>query len=272
MVGKQKSISHNATNILSKVYMGLIFLFLYLPILVLIVLSFNDSKTRVEWGGFTLKWYVECFTSETIMSAFATTIQITLISAVVATIIGTMAAMGISKMRRNSRTFYLGATNIPLLNADIVTGISMMLLFVKFIDLGFVTVLIAHITFSIPYVILNVLPKLKAANQSTYEAALDLGATPLYAFYKVTWPEIRSGVFSGFLMAVTMSLDDFSITYFTKGAGVNTLSTMLYTELRKGIKPELYALSTILFFTVLILLLAVNYHPTKKTTTKVERV
>lgn len=261
----------SATNILSKAYMALIFLFLYLPIFVLIILSFNDSKTRVEWGGFTLKWYIECFQSETIMSAFATTLQITLISAVVSTIIGTMAAMGISKMRRNSRTFYLGTTNIPLLNADIVTGISMMLLFVKFMDLGFVTVLIAHITFSIPYVILNVLPKLKAANHSTYEAALDLGATPLYAFYKVTWPEIRSGVFSGFLMAVTMSLDDFSITYFTKGAGVNTLSTMLYTELRKGIKPELYALSTILFFTVLILLLAVNYHPTKKTSAKVER-
>lgn len=266
MVGKK------ITNVISKAYMGLIFLFLYLPIFVLIILSFNKSKTRVQWGGFTLDWYVECFQSETIMSAFITTLQITLISAVVSTIIGTMAAIGISKMRRNSRTFYLGATNIPLLNADIVTGISMMLLFVKFIDLGFVTVLIAHITFSIPYVILNVLPKLKAANHSTYEAALDLGATPLYAFYKVTWPEIRSGVFSGFLMAVTMSLDDFSITYFTKGAGVNTLSTMLYTELRKGIKPELYALSTILFFTVLILLLAVNYHPHKKTSKQIERV
>ena len=145
-----------------------------------------------------------------------------------------------------------------------VTGISMMLLFVKFIDLGFVTVLIAHITFSIPYVILNVLPKLKQANKSTYEAALDLGATPLYAFYKVTWPEIRPGVFSGFMMAVTMSLDDFSITYFTKGAGVNTLSTMLYTELRKGIKPELYALSTILFFAVLIILLIGNVRPGMK--------
>jgi spermidine/putrescine transport system permease protein len=139
----------------------------------------------------------------------------------------------------------------------------MMLLFVKFMDLGFVTVLIAHITFNIPYVILNVLPKLKQANRYTYEAALDLGASPLYAFYKVTWPEIRSGVFSGFLMAVTMSLDDFSITYFTKGAGVNTLSTMLYTELKKGVKPELYALSTILFFTVLLLLVAANIHPEK---------
>ena len=139
-----------------------------------------------------------------------------------------------------------------------------MLLFVKFIDLGFVTVLLAHITFSIPYVILNVLPKMKQTNLSTYEAALDLGATPLYAFYKVTWPEIRPGVFSGFMMAVTMSLDDFSITYFTKGAGVNTLSTMLYTELRKGIKPELYALSTILFFAVLLILLTGNVYPGKK--------
>ena len=257
---------------LSSLYMALIFLFLYLPIVVLVVLSFNDSRTRVEWGGFTLKWYVQCFQSETIMTAFATTLQITLISAVVSTLIGTLAAIGISAMKAKSRTFYLGATNIPLLNADIVTGISMMLLFVKFVDLGFVTVLIAHITFSIPYVILNVLPKLKQANRSTYEAALDLGATPLYAFYKVTWPEIRSGVFSGFLMAVTMSLDDFSITYFTKGAGVNTLSTMLYTELRKGIKPELYALSTILFFTVLILLLLVNYLPNRKKTAEAERV
>ena len=170
-------------------------------------------------------------------------------------------------MRKRNQTIYLGATNIPLLNADIVTGISMMLLFVKFMDLGFVTVLIAHITFSIPYVILNVMPKLRQVNRNTYEAALDLGATPMYAFYKVTWPEIRSGGFSGFMMAVTMSLDDFSITYFTKGAGVNTLSTMLYTELRKGIKPELYALSTILFFAVLIILLLGNVHPGKKAIT-----
>ena len=176
----------------------------------------------------------------------------------ISTIIGTLAAMGISAMKKRNQTIYLGATNIPMLNADIVTGISMMLLFVKFMNLGFVTVLIAHITFNIPYVILNVLPKLKQTNKYTYEAALDLGASPLYAFFKVTWPEISPGVFSGFMMAVTMSLDDFSITYFTKGAGVNTLSTMLYTELKKGVKPELYALSTILFFTVLLLLVVVN--------------
>ena len=251
----------------SRIYMFLIFAFLYLPIIVLIALSFNNSKTKVVWGGFTLRWYTSCFQDEKIMSAFATTLQITFLSAIIATLIGTLAALGINAMRKRNQTIYLGATNIPLLNADIVTGISMMLLFVKFMDLGFVTVLIAHITFSIPYVILNVMPKLRQVNRNTYEAALDLGATPMYAFYKVTWPDIRSGVFSGFMMAITMSLDDFSITYFTKGAGLNTLSTMLYTELRKGIKPELYALSTILFFAVLIILLLGNVHPGKKATT-----
>ena len=240
----------------SRIYLALIFLFLYLPILVLIVLSFNNSKSRVVWGGFTLKWYAECFKNETITNAFVTTIQITLAAAIISTLLGTLAAIGISAMKK---AIMLGATNIPLLNADIVTGIAMMLLFVKFMNLGFVTVLIAHITFDIPYVILNVLPKLNQANRYTYEAALDLGATPLYAFFKITWPEIKSGVFSGFLMAVTMSLDDFSITFFTKGAGVNTLSTMLYTELRKGIRPELYALSTILFLIAFLLLLVMNH-------------
>ena len=248
----------------SKLYIILIFIFLYAPIATLIVLSFNKSKTRAKWGGFTLKWYSELFDNQVIMDALYNTLLLAFLSAVIATIIGTMACVAISRMHRVWRTFFMGVTNIPMLNADIVTGISMMLLFVKFIDLGFVTVLLAHITFSIPYVILNVLPKMKQTNRSTYEAALDLGATPLYAFYKVTWPEIRPGVFSGFMMAVTMSLDDFSITYFTKGAGVNTLSTMLYTELRKGIKPELYALSTILFFAVLLILLAGNVYPGKK--------
>lgn len=244
---------------LSRMYLAIIFLFLYLPILVLIVLSFNNSSARTVWGGFTLKWYASCFTNETIMHAFFTTMQVTLFSAVISTTIGTLAAIGISAMKKRNRSLMLGATNIPLLNADIVTGIAMMLLFVKFMDLGFVTVLIAHITFDIPYVILNVLPKLNQANRYTYEAALDLGASPLYAFYKITWPEIKSGVFSGFLMAVTMSLDDFSITFFTKGAGVNTLSTMLYTELRKGIRPELYALSTILFLLAFLLLFIMNF-------------
>lgn len=248
---------------LSRIYLAIIFLFLYLPIGVLIVLSFNNSLSRVKWGGFTTEWYRNLVSDPTIMSAFYTTILITVASSVIATIIGTMAAIGISAMRKRNRQIMLGATNIPLLNADIVTGISLMLLFVRFTALGTSTVLIAHITFDIPYVILNVLPKLSNTSSHTYEAARDLGATPLYAFFKIVWPDIKPGVFSGFLMAVTMSLDDFSITYFTKGAGVNTLSTMIYTQLRKGIIPEMYALSTILFFLALVLLLIMNYRSVK---------
>lgn len=248
---------------LSRIYLAIIFLFLYLPIGVLIVLSFNNSLSRVKWGGFTTEWYRNLVSDPTIMNAFYTTILITVASSVIATIIGTMAAIGISAMRKRNRQIMLGATNIPLLNADIVTGISLMLLFVRFTELGTSTVLIAHITFDIPYVILNVLPKLSNTSSHTYEAARDLGATPLYAFFKIVWPDIKPGVFSGFLMAVTMSLDDFSITYFTKGAGVNTLSTMIYTQLRKGIIPEMYALSTILFFLALILLLIMNYRSVK---------
>ena len=255
----------------SRIYMVLIFAFLYLPIIVLIALSFNDSRSKVKWGGFTLRWYTGCFQDEKIMTAFVTTLQVTFLSAIISTLIGTLAALGIAAMKKRHQTIYLGATNIPLLNADIVTGISMMLLFVKFIDLGFVTVLLAHITFSIPYVILNVLPKMKQTNRSTYEAALDLGATPLYAFYKVTWPEIRPGVFSGFMMAVTMSLDDFVITHFTKGPGVDTLSTKIYSEVRKGIKPEMYALSTLLFVTVLVLLILVNVSPKEDAETAAAR-
>ncbi len=248
---------------LSRIYLAIIFLFLYLPIGVLIVLSFNNSLSRVKWGGFTTEWYRNLVSDPTIMNAFYTTILITVASSVIATIIGTMAAIGISAMRKRNRQIMLGATNIPLLNADIVTGISLMLLFVRFTALGTSTVLIAHITFDIPYVILNVLPKLSNTSSHTYEAARDLGATPLYAFFKIVWPDIKPGVFSGFLMAVTMSLDDFSITYFTKGAGVNTLSTMIYTQLRKGIIPEMYALSTILFFLALVLLLIMNYRSIK---------
>lgn len=246
---------------IERAYLFVIFLFLYLPILVLIVLSFNDSKAKVVWGGFTLRWYKELLSNTSAMQAFYTTVFVSLASAVLATLLGTLAALGIDAMRKRGRTIMLGATNIPLLNADIVTGISMMLLFVRFTRLGLGTVLIAHITFNIPYVILNVLPKLKQGSRTTYEAALDLGATPLYAFFKITWPQILPGVLSGFLMAMTMSLDDFSVTYFTKGAGINTLSTMIYTEMRKGIRPEMYALSTILFLIALVLLLFMNFGP-----------
>ncbi len=251
---------------IERLYLIIIFLFLYLPIAVLIVLSFNDSKSRVQWGGFTLRWYQEVFKSRTIMNAFYTTITITLVASIVATLLGTLAAIGIHSMKRKQKALMLGTTNIPLLNADIVTGISLMLLLIKFTRLGMNTVLIAHITFNIPYVILNVLPKLNSLSPNTYEAALDLGASRPYAFWKIIWPDIKGGVFSGFLMSVTMSLDDFSITYFTKGPGVNTLSTMIYTELKKGIKPEMYALSTILFLIALLLLLLMNYRSSKKST------
>lgn len=250
---------------IERIYLILIFLFLYLPIGVLIILSFNNSKSRVQWGGFTLHWYTELFQNRTIMQAFSTTIYITLTASIIATILGTLAAIGIFAMKKHHKAIMLGATNIPLLNADIVTGISLMLLLIKFTRLGVNTVLIAHITFNLPYVILNVLPKLNSLSPNTYEAALDLGASRSYAFWKIIWPDIKGGVFSGFLMAVTMSLDDFSITYFTKGAGVNTLSTMIYTEMKKGIKPEMYALSTILFFIALVLLLLMNYRSAKKT-------
>lgn len=248
-----------------RIYLILIFILLYAPILTLMVLSFNKSKTRAKWGGFTTHWYTELFRNEAIMNALYTTLIIALVSALAATLIGTMAAIGIQGMKRRSRTVFLGLTNIPMLNAEIVMGISLMLLFIAFhINLGFWTILIAHITFNIPYVILSVMPRLKQTNRSTYEAALDLGASPLFAFFKVVFPDILPGVLSGFMLAFTMSLDDFVITHFTKGPGVDTLSTKIYSEVRKGIKPEMYALSTLLFATVLILLILINVRPAGK--------
>lgn len=259
---------------LQNIYLSLIIFLLYAPIVTLVVLSFNGSKTRAKWGGFTGKWYVSLFQNEQIMNALYTTLIIAFTSAFIATLIGTMAALGIQAMRRKSRTIAMGITNIPMLNADIVTGISLMLLFIavgsglKYLginfSLGFATVLIAHITFNIPYVILSVMPKLKQTKRSTYEAALDLGASPIYAFFKVVFPDILPGVFSGFLLAFTMSLDDFVITHFTKGPGVDTLSTKIYSEVRKGIKPEMYALSTLLFVSVLLLLILINVSPSPK--------
>ena len=243
-------------------YLALILIFLYAPILTMMVLSFNNTKSRTLWGGFTTKWYAEMFQSQTIMTALYNTLLIAFVSALVATIIGTVAAIGINSMKKLPKTIVMGINNIPMLNSDIVTGISLMLAFIAFgISLGFKTVLIAHISFNIPYVILSVMPKLKQTSRYTYEAALDLGASPLQAFFKVIFPDILPGVLSGFLMAFTMSLDDFIITHFTKGAGINTLSTLIYSEVRRGIKPSMYALSTLIFATVLILLLITNFSP-----------
>jgi len=244
------------------IYLGLILFLMYAPIVTLIVLSFNASKSRAKWGGFTLKWYASLFQDKAIMTALYNTLIIALLSAVLATVVGTAASIGINAMKGRSKTIMMGITNIPILNSEIVTGISLMLLFIAFrVTLGFSTILLAHITFCIPYVILSVMPKLKQTSKSTYEAAQDLGAGPVSAFFKVVFPDILPGIVSGFLMAFTMSLDDFIITHFTKGPGVDTLSTKIYAEVRKGIRPEMYALSTLLFVSVLVLMILVNTSP-----------
>lgn len=245
-----------------KLYISLIFIFLYAPIVTLMVLSFNSSRSRAKWGGFTFKWYQELFHNDVILAALRNTLLIALLSSLIATLIGTIACMSMQAMKRRTRAVIMGITNIPMLNAEIVTGISLMLLFITLgVKFGFLTILLAHITFNIPYVILSVMPRFKQLNPSTYEAALDLGASPLRAFFTVVFPDILPGVVSGFLMAFTMSLDDFIITHFTKGPGIDTLSTKIYSEVKKGIKPEMYALSAIIFTAVLVLLFLVNYIP-----------
>lgn len=262
-------------KIASRAYLFFIFVLLYAPIVTLIVLSFNASKSRAKWGGFTLKWYAALFENRQIMQALYNTLLVAFLSALLATLIGTAACIALNAMKKRWRSFWLGMVNIPMLNADIVTGISLMLIFIAVgqvlshfglsMPFGFWTVLIGHITFNIPYVILSVMPKLKQTNISTYEAALDLGASPLYAFFKTTFPDILPGILSGALLAFTMSLDDFVITYFVKGPGFDTLSTKIYTEVKKGIKPEMYALSTLLFVSVLLLMLIMNRKPKNHT-------
>ena len=256
---------------ISRFYLGLIIVFLYAPIMVLIVLSFNNSRSRVKWGGFTLNWYVRLFSNRQISEALMTTLVLAFVSALIATFIGVLGALGIHAMRQKNYQISMVFTNIPMVNADIVTGIALMLWFVRFIPLGFGSVLLAHITFNIPYVILSVMPKIQQMNLSVYEAARDLGANAVYGFFKVILPQLTGGIVSGFFMAFTMSMDDFVITYFTKGPGVNTLSTMIYGEIRKGIKPEMYALSTIIFAFVFVLLLVANYLPQRKSKTVKER-
>lgn len=246
-------------SVAKRIYIGLIFLFLYAPIGTLMILSFNASKTRAKWGGFTFHWYGSLFQNEEILNALFTTLLIALFASIIATIIGTAACLSILSLKKHGRAIAMGITNIPMLNAEIVTGISLMLLFLSLgLKFGFGTILLSHITFCIPYVILSVMPRLSQLPPHTYEAALDLGADPIFAFFKVVFPDILPGILSGFLMSFTMSLDDFIITHFTKGAGVDTLSTKIYTEVKKGIKPEMYALSTLMFVTVLFLLLLVN--------------
>jgi len=244
---------------LSKIYMGIIFIFLYAPIIVLAVFSFNESKSRGNWTGFSLKWYIELFHDHDIRLAFYYTISIAIITAIVSTIMGTIAAIGINAMKGRQKALILNVNYLPVVNPDIVTGISLMILYISFnMDFGFNTMLISHIVFSIPYVILSILPKLKQLDVNMTEAAMDLGATPMYALRKVILPEIKPGIITGFLMAFTLSIDDFIISYFTKGEGVTNLSIVIYSMARRGVRPTINALSTIMLTVVLLLMILIN--------------
>ena len=255
-------------KLLSRLYTVLIFVFLYAPIVVLIVFSFNESKRRAMFTGFTLKWYAELFRDDVILNALANTAIVAVISALLATLIGTAAAIGIHAMNNKLKNVMMTVNNIPMVNPEIVTGVSLSLLFVFGIQLlqklgvdaslNMVTLVIAHVTFNIPYVLLSVYPKLRQMNPYSYEAALDLGCTPFQAVYKVIMPEIMPGVITGCIMAFTLSLDDFVISYFTSGPTSQTLPLVIYAMTKKRISPKINALSALLFATVLILLLIVN--------------
>lgn len=243
----------------SRLYLGLIFLFLYAPIIALIVFSFNDSKSMATWKGFTFKWYLQLFQNDRILIALYYTIGVALSSAFISTIVGTISAISIHKSSGFSKKLILNINYLPVLNPDIVTGVSLMILFIAVkLQFGLVTMLLAHITFNLPYVILSVLPKLKQLPENIEEAAKDLGATPSYALRKVILPQIRPGIISGFLLAFTMSIDDFVISFFTTGSGATNLSIEVYSMARRGIKPEINALSTLMFLVVLLLLLVIN--------------
>lgn len=246
-------------KIFKKLYTFLIFLFLYAPIIVLIIFSFNNSKSRGVWSGFTLKWYIELFKDRQVLKALYNTILIAISSSLISTILGTIAAIGIHYMNGFSKKLILNLNYMPVLNPDIVTAVSLMTLyrFLK-IDFGLLTMLLSHIVFSVPYVILSILPKLKQMNKHLPEAAMDLGATPMYALRKVIIPEIMPGIITGGLMAFTLSIDDFVISFFNTGHGVSNLSITIYSMARRGINPVINALSTLMFIGMLILLLIIN--------------
>lgn len=254
---------------LSKAYVALILMFLYVPIFVLIVFSFNETKSRSVFSGFTLDWYARLFNNDIIISSLINTIIIAILASIISTILGTLAAIGINSMKKVPKALVMNATNMPIINPEIVTGVSLMLLFVFFaarmnLEFGFVTLLIAHITFDVPYVILNIMPKFKQMDPNLFEAAQDLGCSPLKAFRKVILPEIMPGVISGFLMAFTYSLDDFVISYFTTGSTSQTLPITIYSMTRRKISPEINALSTLIFIAVVIILIVKNIIETKQ--------
>lgn len=251
-------------KVFSKIYNAIIFAFLYAPIVVMIVFSFNNSKSRTVWKGFTFKWYVELFRDDEIIDALVLSFVVAILSAVIATVIGTLAAIGLRSMNKKLREFLLSLNSLPMVNPEIVTGIALMLLFVVvykttgLLQPGFGTLLLSHVTFCVPYVILSVMPKLRQMNPHLYEAAQDLGCSPLQAYRKVVLPEIMPGIITGMMMAFTLSLDDFIISYFTSGSSAQTLPVVIYSMTRKKVSPKIYALSTLLFLIVFIMLLIVN--------------
>lgn len=247
----------------------LIFIFLYAPIALLIAFSFNSTKSRTVWSGFTFDWYRQLFQDSAIMSSLWTTLTVSIFAALIATVAGTFAAIGLNNMRRRWQSPLLAVSNIPVINADIVTGVSLCLLFVSLgavlkFELGFGTLLIAHITFNIPYVILSVMPKLRQLDKNLVDAAQDLGCTWFQAFYKVIIPEIMPGIINGMIIAFTMSIDDFVISYFTAGSQVQTLSMTIYSMTRRRISPKINAVSTLLFVFVLIMLLIINFREVRQ--------
>ncbi len=262
-------------GILSRLFMALCFLFLYAPILVLVVFSFNASKSKAVWAGFSLKWYAELFQNEMILNALWLTLAVSALAAIISTVLGTAAAIGFRNMKHRSRSVCMTINNIPLTNADIITGVSMMLLFLFGISavnglfgfkwrMGFATLLIAHITFDVPNVILSVMPKLRQLDPNIYEAAQDLGDHGFHAFRKVILPEIMPGVVNGLIIAFTLSIDDFVISYFTAGSQTQTLSMVIYSMAKKRVSPEINALSTLMFVAVVALMVLVNLRQTRQ--------
>lgn len=246
----------------SKIYTALIILFMYVPILTLILFSFNDGKTTV-WKGFTLRWYADLFKDSQIISSLWNTLLIALLASLFATVLGTMAAIGINNFKGKKKILLQNAGNVEILTPDIVTGVALMLMFTLLgtalhFKMGFITVLLAHITFCTPYVVLNVLPRIRHMDYSVYEAALDLGCNQWQAFRKVVIHELMPGMFSGFLMSFTFSMDDFVITYFTRGSSFQTLSIQIYSMTHQRISPKINALSALMFVAVLILMIIIN--------------
>ena len=239
-------------------YLALVLAFLYLPIVIMIALSFNQSVSRAEWTGFTLDWYRKLFSSGPILDALKVTLEVAVAAMLISTVLGTLGAIGVHSMRSGWANVIINLSYLPMTTPDIVTGVSLMLMFI-FVKcpLGLGTMLMAHISFDTPYVLFAVLPRLQQMDPNMYEAALDLGCHPLQALYKVILPEIMPGVVTGALLAFTMSLDDFVISYFTSSTEQN-LSMIVYSAARRGVEPTMYALSTLMFITILVLLLIVN--------------